>query len=120
MSKKQPIEDSNLQLPVSKQTAGGVAGAVVGGVIGGPIGAVVGGVAGTIMANRAARGKSILPKPVVKKAKMAASSASKLLREAKDAEVTSRKAKPGARKLTKTTQNKRSSRAGSVGKKKSK
>jgi hypothetical protein len=113
MSKKHPIENSNLQLPVSKQTASGVAGAVVGGVIGGPIGAVVGGVAGTIMANRAARGKSILPKGVVKKAKTALSSARKALPTAKAAQVRSAKAKRSAARPNK----KSNSRAGRVTKK---
>ena len=45
-------------VPVSKQTAGGVTGAVIGGVIADPVGAVIGGVAGAMMGNRAAEGKS--------------------------------------------------------------
>ena len=53
-------------LPVSKQTAGGVAGAVVGSAIAGPVGAVVGAVAGTVMGTRAAKGKSLVSPQAVK------------------------------------------------------
>lgn len=59
-------------LPVSKQTAGGVAGAVVGSALAGPVGAVVGGVAGTLMGNRAAKGESLVPQDTVKSVKAAA------------------------------------------------
>lgn len=60
---------SATNLPVSKQTAGGVAGAIVGGVIAGPIGAVAGAIAGTLMGNRAAEGKSLVSASSVKKVK---------------------------------------------------
>jgi len=59
-------------LPVSKQTAGGVAGAVVGSAIAGPMGAVVGAVAGTVMGTRAAKGKSLVSPQTVKSVKKAA------------------------------------------------
>ena len=61
-------------LPVSKQTAGGVAGAVVGSAIAGPVGAVIGAVAGTVMGNRAAKGRSLVSPQAVKSVKGAASS----------------------------------------------
>src|SRR4029453_1608910 len=64
-SKAKPDEN----LPVSKQTAGGVAGAVVGSAIAGPVGAVVGAVAGTLMGNRAAKGKSLVSAQTVKSGK---------------------------------------------------
>ena len=56
-------------MPVSKQTAGGVAGAVVGSVLAGPVGAVVGGIAGTMMGNRAAKGKTLVSSGTMKGAK---------------------------------------------------
>jgi hypothetical protein len=114
MSKKQQLESSSPQIPVSKQTASGVAGAVVGGVIGGPIGAVVGGVAGAIMANRAARGEPILPKGAVKKAETALSSARKALPRARAASAGSAKPKRNAGR----TRKKSNPRASRVGKKK--
>ena len=61
-----PHPSSNL--PVSKQTAGGVAGAIVGGVIAGPVGAVAGAIAGTIMGNRAAKGKTLISSGTVRTA----------------------------------------------------
>ena len=60
MKKRAPSSKANPQLPVSKQTAGGVAGAVIGGVVAGPVGAVAGAIAGTMMGNRAAQGKSLV------------------------------------------------------------
>jgi uncharacterized protein YcfJ len=66
-------------LPVSKQTAGGVAGAVVGSVIGGPVGAVVGAIAGTMMGNRAAAGKTLVSSETVKRAKQAVTAVEKKL-----------------------------------------
>jgi uncharacterized protein YcfJ len=68
--KSNPNPEENL--PISKQTAGGVAGAVVGSAVAGPVGAVVGAVAGTIMGNRAARGKSLVSTRTVKSVKGAA------------------------------------------------
>lgn len=68
--KSKAVPDENL--PVSKQTAGGVAGAVVGSAIAGPVGAVVGAVAGTVMGTRAAKGKSLVSPQTVKSVKKAA------------------------------------------------
>jgi hypothetical protein len=45
------------RVPVTKQTAGGIAGAVLGGIVAGPVGAVVGGVAGAIVGNDTAKAK---------------------------------------------------------------
>lgn len=70
MSKKQPSE-SKPSIPVSRETAGGVAGAVVGGIVAGPIGAVIGGVAGAAMGNRSAAGEDAVPSEVVNVAKKA-------------------------------------------------
>jgi len=44
-------------VPVSKQTAGGVTGAVLGAVVGGPIGAIAGGVTGAMVGDASAKGK---------------------------------------------------------------
>ena len=68
--KSNPNPEENL--PISKQTAGGVAGAVVGSAVAGPVGAVVGAVAGTLMGNRAAKGKSLVSTQTVKSVKGAA------------------------------------------------
>src|SRR3954464_1023856 len=48
-------QESNV--PVSKQTAGGVTGAVLGAVVAGPIGAIAGGVTGAMMGDASAKGK---------------------------------------------------------------
>jgi hypothetical protein len=72
MATKKPNAKRNENLPVSKQTAGGVAGAVVGSAIAGPVGAVVGAVAGTVMGTRAAKGKSLVAPQTVKSVKDAA------------------------------------------------
>jgi hypothetical protein len=69
MKKKSSPQATEINLPVSKQTAGGVTGAIVGGVLAGPVGAVVGAVAGTIMGNRAAQGKTLVSSGVSDKAK---------------------------------------------------
>ena len=68
--KSNPTPEENL--PISKQTAGGVAGAVVGSAVAGPLGAVVGAVAGTMMGNRAAKGKSLVSTQTVQSVKGAA------------------------------------------------
>lgn len=68
MSKKSSPKKQSDNLPVSKQTAGGVTGAIVGGVVAGPIGAVLGAVAGTLMGNRAAKGESLVSDGITKKA----------------------------------------------------
>ena len=72
MATKKSKAKSDENLPVSKQTAGGVAGAVVGSAIAGPVGAILGAVAGTVMGNRAAKGKSLVPPQTVKSVKDAA------------------------------------------------
>ncbi len=69
MKKKSSTPAAEINLPVSKQTAGGVTGAIVGGAIAGPVGAVVGAVAGTMMGNRAAKGKTLVSSGVSDKAK---------------------------------------------------
>jgi hypothetical protein len=69
MKKKSSTRATEINLPVSKQTAGGVTGAVIGGAIAGPVGAVVGAVAGTMMGNRAAKGKTLVSSGVADKAK---------------------------------------------------
>jgi uncharacterized protein YcfJ len=68
MKKKSSAQHPSSNLPVSKQTAGGVAGASVGGVIAGPVGAVAGAIAGTMMGNRAAKGKTLVSSGTVKTA----------------------------------------------------
>jgi hypothetical protein len=68
MKSKSSSPHPSSNLPVSKQTAGGVAGAIVGGVIAGPVGAVAGAIAGTIMGNRAAKGKTLISSGTVKTA----------------------------------------------------
>jgi hypothetical protein len=60
-----------LNLPVTKQTAGGVTGAVLGGMVGGPVGAVVGGVAGAIVGEAAAEGKKPLKTALTQMRKIA-------------------------------------------------
>ena len=72
MATKKSNAKPDENLPVSKQTAGGVAGAVVGSAIAGPVGAVVGAVAGTVMGTRAAKGKSLVAPQTVKSVKGAA------------------------------------------------
>jgi hypothetical protein len=44
-------------VPVSKQTAGGVTGAVLGGVVAGPLGAIAGGLTGAMVGDASAKGK---------------------------------------------------------------
>ena len=72
-TKKPSPDDIQVNVPVTKQTAGGVTGAVIGGVIAGPVGALIGGVAGAMMGNRAAKGKSLVPEGAVETAKSTAS-----------------------------------------------
>ena len=62
-----------MNLPVTKQTAGGVTGAVLGGMVGGPVGAVVGGVAGAMVGEAAAEGKHPLKTAMTKMRKIARS-----------------------------------------------
>jgi hypothetical protein len=77
MKKKSSPQTPKGNLPISKQTAGGVAGAVVGSAVAGPVGAVVGAIAGTIMGNRSAQGKSLVSSGTVKSAKKVADTAGK-------------------------------------------
>ncbi len=72
MKKKHSSPAPSSNLPVSKQTAGGIAGAIVGGVIAGPVGAVAGAIAGTMMGNRAAEGKTLVSSGTLATAKSAA------------------------------------------------
>jgi hypothetical protein len=44
-------------VPVSRQTAGGVTGAVLGGVVAGPLGAIAGGLSGAMVGDASAKGK---------------------------------------------------------------
>jgi hypothetical protein len=77
--KKSSPKSVEINLPVSKQTAGGVTGAVIGSAIAGPVGAVVGAVAGTIMGNRSAKGKSLVPVGTMNTARKAVSALEKKL-----------------------------------------
>ena len=69
MARKNDKPAAKQNLPVTRQTAGGLTGAVVGSVIAGPVGALVGGVAGAIMGDRSAQGKTLVPATTVKAAK---------------------------------------------------
>lgn len=100
MKKKSSPQAANLNLPVSKQTAGGVTGAIVGGAIAGPVGAVVGAVAGTMMGNRAAKGKTLVSSGVSAKAKGVVDAAKAKLPGAKRA-VSKAVAKPAAKPAAK-------------------
>lgn len=71
MKKSVPSKSTKSDLPVSKQTAGGVAGAIIGSVVAGPVGAIAGAVAGTMMGNRAARGKTLVSAGTKESAKSA-------------------------------------------------
>jgi uncharacterized protein YcfJ len=77
MKKKSSPQIPKNDLPISRQTAGGVAGAVVGSAVAGPVGAVVGAIAGTIMGNRSAQGKPLVSSGTVTSVKKAAKAASK-------------------------------------------
>ena len=116
MKTKRSSPRSETNLPVSKQTAGGVTGAVVGSALAGPLGAVVGAVAGTIMGNRAAKGKTLVSAGTVRTAKKAAkvvgnkvstlkkSRTSRLVARPKKVTTKARSNKaPAARKATKAT-----------------
>lgn len=106
--KKKSSPPASANLPVSKQTAGGVAGAIVGGVVAGPAGAIAGAIAGTLMGNRAAQGKTLISSGTKKTAKAAAKVVkSKLpsLKKAKPSKTTAVKAttaKKSAPKAKKT------------------
>jgi hypothetical protein len=57
---KQAIAATNKtekNVPVSKQTAGGVTGAIIGGTVAGPLGAIAGGLTGAMVGDASAKGK---------------------------------------------------------------
>jgi hypothetical protein len=70
----QQTGDTGQNVPVSKQTAGGVAGAVLGAAVAGPLGAIAGGLTGAMVGDASAKGK----KPV----KRAANAIGSEIREA--------------------------------------
>ena len=94
MKKKISPQPGGSNLPVSKQTAGGVTGAVIGGAIAGPVGAVIGGVAGTMMGKRAAEGKSLISSSTVKAASKAVEMVKDKLPSFKMGAAPSKSAKP--------------------------
>lgn len=51
-------------VPVSRQTAGGVTGAVLGGVVAGPLGAIAGGLTGAMVGDASAKGKKPVKRAV--------------------------------------------------------
>jgi hypothetical protein len=53
-SKEKPNEKN---VPISKQTAGGVTGAILGAAVAGPLGAIAGGLTGAMVGDASARGK---------------------------------------------------------------
>jgi hypothetical protein len=53
-TKKKPAEKN---LPISKQTAGGVTGAILGAAVAGPLGAIAGGLTGAMVGDASAKGK---------------------------------------------------------------
>lgn len=62
-----PADESGKQdknVPVSKQTAGGVTGAVLGAVVAGPVGALAGGVTGALVGDASAKGKKPIRRAV--------------------------------------------------------
>jgi hypothetical protein len=75
--------ESEEDVPVSKQTAGGVTGAVLGSIVAGPVGALAGGAVGAMVGDASAKGK----KPVKR--------AAEAIRE----EITSGRAKAAIKKV---------------------
>jgi hypothetical protein len=61
---KSSAPGNDTSVPVSKQTAGGVAGAVLGGAVLGPLGAIAGGVTGAMVGDASAKGKKPVKKAV--------------------------------------------------------
>ena len=51
-------------VPVSRQTAGGVTGAVLGGAVAGPLGAIAGGLTGAMVGDASTKGKKPVKKAV--------------------------------------------------------
>jgi hypothetical protein len=103
-----PEHESHEDVPVSKQTAGGVTGAVLGGIVAGPVGALAGGAVGAMVGDASAKGK----KPVKRAA------------EAIRDEITSGRAKAALKKVgqrikaLRPKMKKKKSAAKSAGKKK--
>ena len=110
MKKKSSSPSVSSNLPVSKQTAGGVAGAIVGGVIAGPVGAVAGAIAGTIMGNRAAHGKTLVSSGTTKAAANAVRAVKDKLPMSKSSS-NSPKARPGKVQPAKSASRKQKSSA---------
>src|SRR3954453_20135486 len=61
---QQAASDTDKNVPVSKQTAGGVTGAVLGGAVGGPLGAIAGGLTGAMVGDASAKGKKPMARAV--------------------------------------------------------
>ena len=61
-AKGKPAPEKNV--PVSKQTAGGVTGAILGAAVAGPLGALAGGLAGAVVGDASAKGKKPVKKAV--------------------------------------------------------
>src|SRR3954454_12813738 len=61
---QQSGSNTDKNVPVSKQTAGGVTGAVLGGAVAGPIGAIAGGLTGAMVGDASAKGKTPVQRAV--------------------------------------------------------
>jgi hypothetical protein len=91
--------NDNVVLPVSKQTAGGIAGAALGGLIGGPMGAVVGGVAGAMVGDASPAERETARRVITKTGKEAKSQLKKAVKLIKSDTTT----KPSTSKKSETT-----------------
>src|SRR3954453_19379298 len=100
MKKKGSSPHPSSNLPVSKQTAGGVAGAIVGSVVAGPVGAVAGAIAGTMMGNRAAKGKTLISSGTMSTARTAAKAVKSKLPSLKGRAKSGSSTKPAGSKST--------------------
>jgi hypothetical protein len=61
---QQSSGDTGQNVPVSKQTAGGVTGAILGAAVAGPLGAIAGGVTGAMVGDASAKGKKPVKRAV--------------------------------------------------------
>src|SRR3954468_15695207 len=61
---QQTTGNAGQNVPVSKQTAGGVTGAVLGAVVAGPLGAIAGGLSGAMVGDASAKGKKPVKRAV--------------------------------------------------------
>jgi hypothetical protein len=61
---QQTAGDTGQNVPVSKQTAGGVTGAVLGAAVAGPLGAIAGGLTGAMVGDASAKGKKPVKRAV--------------------------------------------------------